>query len=52
MKKLTAAKKKAIKTRFKRAGLVNEVNDDGSVFYYENSGHKTRLSDRKKARSK
>ena len=39
--------KDEIKLAHKKTGLVSEVEDDGSVFYYEDEAHKAKIKAKK-----
>ena len=40
----------AIKAALEKAGLVSEVAEDGSVFYYEDENHRTKIKDKIQAK--
>lgn len=46
MAKFKAADKKKIKDRFKKTGLVSEVEDNGNIFFYESLAHKTKIKNK------
>ena len=48
MTKFKAKDKTKIKNRFKKTGLVSEVEDNGNIFFYESEKHKTKIKEKKK----